>query len=204
MAFYKRFQKKHLIAAHRGFKYQENTIPAFLYAKSRCDFIEFDVRECKDEIVVFHDKDLKRLFNKNELIKNLPYKRLKKYFIPSLKEVLEVLDDFPVNVEIKPQNHDKQMFLKKLTEILKYKQNLIVSSFDFEYLKNLPFNKAILLDKNIPLPDDFEYEAIHFSKEINLPKTSKTLGVFTINKNDEMDKFFKSGVRVIFTDNWKL
>ncbi len=206
MGFYDSFKKDHLIAAHRGGgKYKENTIAAFLYAKSRCDFIEFDVRECKDEIVVFHDKDLKRLFNKNELVKDLRYGELKKYFIPSLKEVLDVLEDFPINIEIKTQKHDKEKFVKRLLGILNGRKNVLISAFNFDYLRLVDYPKAILLENRIELPEDFEYEAVHINKEyLKHLKTDKFVGVYTVNEKDEIERLFKSGVKAVFTDNLEL
>jgi len=59
------------ISGHRGFgaDQPENTIRAFEMAKAQgLDWIEFDVHLTKDEdVIVFHDNSLKRLYNQSHL-----------------------------------------------------------------------------------------------------------------------------------------
>ena len=70
----------------------ENTIPAFDLIKEQCIWgIEFDIRWTKDlHPVVFHDKNLKRLFRSDIEIRQVTLGRLKTEFplIPSLAEVI--------------------------------------------------------------------------------------------------------------------
>ena len=79
------------------------------------DGIELDVRLSKDkQIIVFHDKKLKRLSNRDDKIKDLSLSELqnvvltraegqeKNTHIPSLSEVIPLLDGIRVlNIEIK-------------------------------------------------------------------------------------------------------
>ena len=63
MGFYDAFAKKHLIAAHRGWRAirPENTLSAFEAAVGHCDFIELDVQLSRDgEWIVCHDESLER------------------------------------------------------------------------------------------------------------------------------------------------
>jgi glycerophosphoryl diester phosphodiesterase len=70
----------------------ENTIQAFdTVAQKAIWGIEFDVRWTKDlHPIVFHDKDLKRIFGSNLQIQQMTLSELKKQFpiIPSLEEVI--------------------------------------------------------------------------------------------------------------------
>ncbi len=66
MNFFNQFIDPHLIAAHRGFRfnYPENTRCAFEAAVGRCDFIEVDIRLSRDNVpVIIHDATLIRTSN---------------------------------------------------------------------------------------------------------------------------------------------
>lgn len=101
--------KRPLIIAHRGANRfaTENTLPAFKKAVSLgCDGVEFDVRLTLDnEVVVFHDESLKRIFGIDENVRDIPYKRLIKITdgkIPRLEEVLNVVKNMRlINIELK-------------------------------------------------------------------------------------------------------
>jgi len=70
MSFWGNFNKKELIAAHRGYRARraENTLLAFKAAKGKCDFIELDVGFSKDLIpIIIHDDTLERTTNAKEL-----------------------------------------------------------------------------------------------------------------------------------------
>ena len=123
---------KNKLIAHRGLHYNciENTIPAFIQAIEKNYIIECDIHLSKDkELVVYHDYTLKRLYNKNILIKDLTHKELKKYKIPSLEEVLSLINGkVPIIIEIKVQN---KLLLKKLILLLdKYKGKFAIQSFN--------------------------------------------------------------------------
>ncbi len=63
MPFYESFDKKELIAAHRGWRTirPENTIAAFEAAVGHFDFIELDLQLTKDDVfIVMHDASLER------------------------------------------------------------------------------------------------------------------------------------------------
>ena len=117
------------IIAHRGihYKYLENTIPAFNEALKRNYTIEFDIRNTKDnQLVVFHDSNLKRIFDINREIDDLTLQEIKKYtYIPTLQEVLNLINGkVPIIIDIKVYN-------KELINILdNYKGEFSIQSFN--------------------------------------------------------------------------
>lgn len=74
--------KKILFGAHRGDRenYPENTMPAFMSAiEIGCDVIETDVRMTKDgELVLIHDRDVKRTTNGNGFVDEMTLQEIKK------------------------------------------------------------------------------------------------------------------------------
>jgi glycerophosphoryl diester phosphodiesterase len=153
------------ITAHRGASavYPENTISAFKGAMElNTDYIELDVQQTKDrKIVVFHDKDLKRIANINKKIKDLNYDDLSQidigsYFnekykderIPLLSDVLELVKDSNVilNIELKVNDKDRN-FEKQVIYLLNQYNMLdrcVVASQNYESVK-----KIENLDNNI-------------------------------------------------------
>ena len=126
-----KFLKNNLIA-HRGIhsKYIENTIPAFQEAIKYNYTIELDIRLTKDkEIVVFHDSNLKRIFQINREINNLTLQEIKKYkYIPTLIESLKIIDNkVPIIIDIKSNKE----IIKKLIKILdNYNGTFTVQSYN--------------------------------------------------------------------------
>ena len=88
----------------------ENTVSSFEKAiKQGVDGLEFDIRLSRDrKIIIFHDRNLKRLTGKNQQIKNLTAKELKEINldqneqIPLLEEIIPLIEKTKaVNIEIK-------------------------------------------------------------------------------------------------------
>ena len=105
-------KNKPIIFGHRGSPcyITENTIASFEKAlDQKVDGLEFDVRCTKDKkVIIFHDKNLKRLAGKNKNIKSLTLHEIKKIKlkngaeIPRLQEVVPLLQKTKVvNIEIK-------------------------------------------------------------------------------------------------------
>lgn len=71
------------LIAHRGYAsiFPENTLAAFAGAlDSGARYIETDIQLSKDGVpVLFHDKDMKRLFNVNGAIHDYTFEQLKQY-----------------------------------------------------------------------------------------------------------------------------
>ena len=143
--------ENHRIIAHRGIhdniKIYENTIEAFKLAIEKNYIIEIDIHKTVDnKIVVFHDYNTQRLFDVNLKIENTTYKelkKLKKFHIPTLEEVLKIVDGkVPLLIELKQPN--KVGELEKITmKILnKYKGQFAIQSFNpktiYWFKKNYP------------------------------------------------------------------
>jgi glycerophosphoryl diester phosphodiesterase len=107
--------KKPLIIGHRGaMGYEtENTLLSFQKALDLfVDMIEIDVYVIKTgEVVVFHDKTLKRLASSLENIEDLTLEEIKNinlignHQIPTLIEVIEFINKrVPINIELKGEN----------------------------------------------------------------------------------------------------
>ena len=103
------------LGAHRGASvdYLENSYPAITAATKspRYAFIEFDVQYTEDEqIVVFHDKRLLRLFGKLASIGNSTYAELYKATDGQIARYEDVMDaiDKKINIEIKSQGDEAE------------------------------------------------------------------------------------------------
>src|SRR3989344_1812052 len=101
-----------MIIAHRGASMlsPENTISAIHSAiYLNCDMVEIDVRRCKTgELVLMHDKNVKRTTNGKGVVKQMPLEELKKLKvgkdggIPTLDDALSYANGkIKVNIEIK-------------------------------------------------------------------------------------------------------
>lgn len=103
------------LGAHRGasVEFLENSLQALAAAEAdpRYAFIEFDVQYSRDEqIIVFHDRRLRRLFERFDSISNLSYAEiqlLSQGQIPLYRDVIDTLDKH-LNIEIKSQGDDQQ------------------------------------------------------------------------------------------------
>ncbi len=132
------------IIAHRGYHKKElgipeNSIPAFIRAIENNYIIELDVHVLKDNnIIVFHDDNLKRMTGIDKNIKELTYDELKNvklyntnYTIPLLSEVLSIVDGkVPILIELKydVRNHRLEDNLMKILK--EYNGEYAVQSFD--------------------------------------------------------------------------
>jgi len=137
------------IIAHRGASgYEpENTLAAFRTAiEMQSDAIELDVQICKSgEIVVFHDRRLKRLTGAKGKIKRKKIAGLRKLdagkgeHIPTLKEVLDLCDaKININVEIKSKRTamTTAMIIRNSIRTGHWKnENFFISSFYFKELR---------------------------------------------------------------------
>lgn len=201
---------------HRGAKgyVVENTLESFEKALSLgVHGIELDVHLCASgELVVFHDFTLDRLTNKTGAIDNFTLSELNsvlidgKYKIPTLTEVLELIDKRCfVNIELKGHQTAEPVFqlISKLIKDENWQPNdFLISSFQFEELEkfasfhsNIPM--AILTQASVEQAIDwaklFKAKAIHphFSllTEENCQQ-AKTLGLqintWTVNSIEDI------------------
>ena len=188
-----------LIVGHRGASaYEpENTIPAFELAKNLgSDYIELDIHMTKDgELVIMHDKDVKRTTESKGKIKDHTLAELKEltadekkgekvavssqeeaYDIPTLREVLEEMEgDVRFVIELKDPDEyegieERLVSMMKDYGLLAKDENgypkAVIHSFDEDALQ-----KVHRLNKDIPLLqlisfDDGE-EAVMSKEELN-------------------------------------
>lgn len=136
------FLKKNLIA-HRGYhdiekKIPENSLKAFERALQYRYIIELDVHLLKDnEIVVFHDDNLKRMTGVDKAIKDCTYSELKKYklkntnlSIPTLQEVLSLVNGkVPIIIELKYDLKVGQLESRLVEYLDSYQGKFVVKSF---------------------------------------------------------------------------
>ena len=139
---------------HRGAKgyVAENTLASFQKAIDlQVDGIELDVHVSRDgEIMVIHDETIDRTTLGKGFVKNLSSNELQFYGIPTLREVLDLINNnLLVNIELKSDHS-----VEKVIEIINFYcseknwniNNFIISSFNWELLL-----KVKSLHKNIKI-----------------------------------------------------
>lgn len=134
---------KNKIIAHRGIfdnkTVPENSIKSFKLALDKNLTIELDIHLTKDnELVVFHDDNLKRMTGINSIIETFTLNQINKLklldtneTIPTLDDVLKLVDGkVLLDIEIKVNKGVKKI-VKKLLEILDaYNGKVIIKSFN--------------------------------------------------------------------------
>ena len=127
---------KDIYIMHRGsfsYKFPENSIPAFRESVSNHKMIELDLHILKDNtVVVFHDDNLKRMCDKDIMIKDLTYDELKNYKlketiynIPTFKEVLDLVGGHVlIDIELKFDVKDHRLENEVINILKNYNGNL--------------------------------------------------------------------------------
>jgi len=221
---------KVMIIGHRGAMghIAENTIPSIKKAMELgVDGIEIDVFKCKTgELVVFHDEKLDRLTNSSGFIESLELDSIKKilvldkYRIPTLEEVLQLIDgQVKLNIELKgyetasPTNHLINQYINKggWTD-----DKFIISSFKWDELEKFrSINKIV----SIAILTEFDpIEAIPIAKKLDalaINPNYKSLNEdnineihangfkifsYTINEFSDIKRMIELGVDAIITD----
>ena len=114
--------------AKKGFK--ENTLSAFKYSFKKKYGIETDLQVTKDnQLICFHDFNLRRRFNLNKNVKDINYSNLKKISnkrkspVPRLEDLLRISrNKYPLLLEIKPllTKHNLLNLIKLMKKTKKY------------------------------------------------------------------------------------
>ncbi len=138
-----RFFDLPVVYAHRGIyggDIPENSLGAFRACAEKEIAAELDVRPTSDgEIVVFHDKNAKRMCGVDKNIADMTYDEVKElrlngteYGIPLFTEVMETLGELPIYCEIKTDFTEVDgEFLEKVYGMMKeYKGNICAVSFN--------------------------------------------------------------------------
>jgi len=140
---------------HRGLakkNFKENTMKSFKYSFKIGYGIETDLHATKDnQLVCFHDFNLRRKFNLNKKIKDINYFSLKKISnkrkatVPLLKDLLKISrNKYPLLLDIKPLL-TKQSLLS-LIKLIKKTKKYGIFSFKEKNLINLyKLNKKLTL-----------------------------------------------------------
>ena len=128
--------------AHRGLwstAVPENSLRAFALASKNGFGIELDIQLSRDkQIMVFHDKDLKRMCGIDKKLSELTCRDLKTLSlagtdqtIPTLSEVLYLIDgSVPLLIEIKSDAGDTEICKRLASMLDKYQGAFCVESFD--------------------------------------------------------------------------
>jgi len=157
--------KKQLFAhrgIHNNIDIPENSIPAFKKAISKNIPIELDIHILKDNtLVVFHDDNLKRMTKIDKNIRDYTYPELEKitllntkYKIPTLKEVLKLVDGkVLLLIELKNDHRVNTMCEELCKQLDNYKGEFIIQSFYPNIInwfkKNKPeYIRGLLIMKN--------------------------------------------------------
>ena len=210
---------------HRGAKgyVLENTLSSFAKAlELGCDMVEFDLRFTKDkEIVVFHDRSLKRMCGVKKKLKDLTLKEVKKLKVkdkervPTFSEVLDFLGKkVLLDIEIKEKGME-ELVVEELKK-RKLLKNVIVSSFNSRILakvkfieprvetyylfKRKPMRLKKIMDKcNI---DGIDVPYLNFSKRLLkwARKYNYKVLVWTVNSSKRIKKYKEWKVDGIITD----
>ena len=140
---------------HRGLakkNFKENTLSAFKYSFKKKYGIETDLQVTKDnQLICFHDFNLKRRFNLNKNVKDINYSNLKKISkkrkatVPLLKDLLKIAKNkYPLLLEIKPLL--SKISLLNLIKLIKKTKKYGIISFKEKNLINL-----YKINKKLPL-----------------------------------------------------
>jgi len=135
---------------HRGLakkNFKENTLSAFKYSFKKKYGIETDLQVTKDnQLICFHDFNLRRKFRLNKNIKDINYSDLRKISnkrkatVPLLKDLLKISKNrYPLLLEIKPLL-TKQSLLG-LIKLIKIFRNF---SIIYKWLFPQPFQVFLL------------------------------------------------------------
>lgn len=128
--------------AHRGLHNEgipENTIEAFQNAFQNNFDIELDIQMTKDDkIVVFHDKNLKRLCDVDFILEDMDYDEIKEYTILNSKQTIPLLEEVlylipsktHLLIEFKPTKRHKKIVHDFLLLMEKFNHTYAIHSFD--------------------------------------------------------------------------
>jgi len=131
---------------HRGLakkNFKENTLLAFKYSFKKKYGIETDLQVTKDnQLICFHDFNLRRKFNLNKNVKDINYSTLKKIgnkrktSVPKLKDLLRISrNKYPLLLEIKPLLTKRTLL--NLMQLIKKTKKYGIFSFKEKNLINL-------------------------------------------------------------------
>ncbi len=219
------------VTAHRGdsLNYPENTMSAFINAKKlEADYIELDVHQTKDNLlVVIHNHELK-IGNKLKKISDINYEELSKISfekneitdkIPLLEDAIKFAKDnnIKLNIDLKKGKNTKS-YVKSVVDLINkydFAENCIISSFKYDLLlsvKDISNIKTLYiignmnkdyLDLNV---DGYSIQKNNINKELVeiIHDKGKEVHVWTVNNEIDIKKMIEFRVDNIITDNVEL
>lgn len=217
------------ILAHRGASRRapENTLRAFRLALHQgVDNVEFDTYQVEGEIMIFHDRYLRRMTGAEGRISDATVDGLRQLDagqgepVPYLSEVLGLYPANAIcNIEIKAL-YDVDSWLNALDSALRGTaltyDNLIISSFNHRYLQQIsqrsPTLKIGALSASYPLEGvafatALSAYSVHIAGDVvdhHYVTMAKNAGlkvlVYTVDEPDEMRMLANWGVDGIFTN----
>lgn len=236
IVFDKVIDKEVQITSHRGggFEAPENSISAIRKAiENKADYAEIDVQTTKDnEVVLFHDVNLKRFSKESGGIKDYTYDELSKIDIgssfsneyegekiPKLESVLiEAKSRVKLNIELKPMKNNDYLAFEVVNLIKKYnmESEVVITSMNYDILQ-----KVKKLDPSIKIGyiiiaaignvQDMQVDFLSIESSMikqkliySMHTAGKEVHVWTVNDREEAAQMIKLGVDNIITDDVKL
>ncbi len=222
------------VAAHRGnmSAFPENTMEAFESAiAANCHWIELDIQETKDKhLVVTHDASTLRVAGENKLIASSSYKELlelnfgyyfdknKKYQLPKLSEVLELVRIKSTRISIQPKQNGLIKPAYQLAKQMNLLSQIGFNDTNCEYLieaKNIDATIPVFWDRppQTDLDTDlfiaskfnfntlmYEWQGITDDKIAKVKACNIRMGASVINEEKEMKKWINAGIEHFYTD----
>ena len=206
---------------HRGLakeNFKENTLSAFKYSFKKKYGIETDLQVTKDnQLICFHDFNLRRKFNLNKNVKDINYSTLKKISnkrkapVPKLEDLLRISrNKYPLLLEIKPfltkrslLNLIKLMKKTKKYGIFSFKEKNLINLYKLN--KKLPLGLLFLSTSNLrkikskskkPHVKFLGLEKSFLSNK-KLTKIRKPIFYYTVKRKDIFKKY-KNSKNLIF------
>lgn len=224
------------ITAHRGSSLSapENSISSLKKAiEEKSDYAEIDVMTTKEnEVVLFHDSNLKRIDGTNRVIGEMTLDEVKtvdngSYFstefsserIPTLKEVFELTKGkIKLNIELKPMQ-ENDILPKEVAKLIKdyeMEDEVVVSSLSYDSLQEFKkYNSVVDIGYILTFGiGDFtqlnvefisvEYQMLKKELIYAMHALGKEVHVWTINDSERAEEAIKLGVDNIITDDVRL
>lgn len=221
------------VTAHRGdvMRGPENSLSAIDFAIDlECDFVEIDVQETKDGVVVLcHDKDFKRIANEPRNVWDMSLEEVKALDIgqrfssdfvgervPTLQEVIDLTNGkIKLNIELKPTPEQPQLVSRvvSLIQANQFHDQCIVSSLNTDALAEVrSLDENIRLCENISIAvgditksnvDAFSINSSRLDRATieRLQSRGFEVHVWTVNDAETMIRFVELGVDNMLTDD---
>lgn len=191
------------LIAHRGASADapENTLEACILAvQERADAIEIDLQLTLDgRLAVVHDRDLTRLAHDPLVVEDSTFDQLLRadvsggfrasgsvpISIPSLEQVLDALPEFfPINLELKQWTAPRALYAERLTDAIRERTHVLVSSFDHELLHEV---RAVMPECLLaPLFSGSPHEADAQSLVARVLSAARDLDASAVNVNHQL------------------